>query len=113
MGLSLLGYRRLRHALPSPKQAREATPADVERVAWGIGSAARLVPGASCLTQALAGQFILGVRGYASAIRIGVERGEGQQFSAHAWLISGGRIVLGGAEGDVARFTHLTDLTGR
>ena len=31
-------------------------PADVERVAWGVGSAARLVPGASCLTQALAGQ---------------------------------------------------------
>jgi hypothetical protein len=113
MGLSLLGYRRIRHALPSPREAKVAPKAAAERVAWGVGSAARLVPGASCLTQALAGQFILGMRGYASAIRIGVKRGEGQHISAHAWLISGGRIVLGGGACDVARFTHLTDLTGR
>ncbi|TIV06075.1 MAG: lasso peptide biosynthesis B2 protein, partial [Mesorhizobium sp.] len=74
--------------------------------AWGVAAAARLVPGASCLTQALAGQYLLARQGNASKISIGIERGTGSELRAHAWLMSGNHIVLGGS---INGFTHLVD----
>jgi hypothetical protein len=64
------------------------------------------VPGATCLTQALAGQYLLARQGSASKISVGIERGTGTQLKAHAWLMSGSHIVLGGSIGG---FTHLAD----
>ena len=73
---------------------------------WMSAAAARLVPYASCLTQALSGQYLLARQGNASKIRIGIERDTGTQLKAHAWLMSGDQIVLGGS---IDRFAHLVD----
>lgn len=108
--LSLLSYRRMQAWFPATPAVDNPSAPELVRIAWGIRNAARLVPGASCLTQALSGQFILARRGKASQIRIGVARDDEGRFIAHAWLISAGKIVLGGAETDVSRFTSLTDL---
>ena len=110
LGLTVLGYRRISALFVLRGSPRQPSPVELGRVAWGVGAAARLVPGASCLTQALAGQYLLGRSGVPSTVRIGVRRGGDAGFAAHAWLISEGAVLLGGVD-DPQRFTPLTDLT--
>jgi hypothetical protein len=65
---------------------------------WAITHASRLVPGASCLTQALSLQVLLGQRGLGSRLCIGVRKSQAKGFEAHAWVESGGRILIGGQQ---------------
>ncbi|MER8660975.1 lasso peptide biosynthesis B2 protein [Mesorhizobium sp. M1148] len=108
LGLTLLSYNIVRRMVTRLDAREPADIGDLRRVAWGVAAAARLVPGASCLTQALSGQYLLARQGNASKIRIGIERGTGTatELKAHAWLVSGDHIVLGGSLG---RFNHLVD----
>ncbi|WP_246800776.1 lasso peptide biosynthesis B2 protein [Mesorhizobium amorphae] len=106
LGLTLFSYNRLRRMVTQLDPPHEAGIGDLRRVAWGVAAAARLVPYASCLTQAISGQYILARQGNASKIRIGIERDTGTQLKAHAWLISGNHIVLGGS---INGFAHLVD----
>jgi len=110
LGLSTLGYNRLRHIVPV---ARHAAPPEMLRaVAWAVRRSARLVPGASCLTQALAAQFLLARRGFNSIIKVGV-REEGGKILAHAWLISETQVVIGGSGTDLTDYTPIANLTGK
>jgi hypothetical protein len=70
-----------------------------------VPTLSRLIPGASCLTQALAAQILLRRRGYVTELRLGVGRDAAGRFAAHAWLERDGRIVIGAAP--VAQFTPL------
>lgn len=106
LGLTLFSYNRIRGLVTRLEATEAAGIADLRRVAWGVAAAARFVPGASCLTQALAGQYLLARQGSASKIRIGIEKDTGAELKAHAWLISGDHIVLGGSIGG---FAHLVD----
>ena len=106
LGLTLSSYNRVRGLVTRLDASNDADIADLRRVAWGVAAAARFVPGASCLTQALAGQYLLARQGNASKITIGIERDSGPQLKAHAWLMSGHHIVLGGS---INGFTHLVD----
>ena len=106
LGLTLFSYNRLRRMVTQLDAPHEADIGNLRRVAWGVAAAARLVPYASCLTQALSGQYILARQGNASKIRIGIERDTGAQLKAHAWLVSGNHIVLGGS---ISGFAHLVD----
>jgi hypothetical protein len=110
LGLTILGYRRISSLFVLRGAPRQPSPRELGRVAWGVRAAARLIPGASCLTQALAGQYLLGRSGVPSIVRIGVRRGDNASFAAHAWLISEGAVLLGAVD-DPLRFTPLTDLT--
>jgi len=86
-------------------------PADnsvpVGQLVWAIRSASRLVPRATCLTQALAGQILLRRHGYPAEVHIGVTKDAAQGFQAHAWLEHQGQIVLGQLP-DQARYTCLS-----
>ncbi|WP_296744351.1 lasso peptide biosynthesis B2 protein [Mesorhizobium sp.] len=106
LGLTFSSYNWLRSMVTRLDARNTASLGDLRRVAWGVAAAARFVPGASCLTQALAGQYLLARRGSASNIRIGVERDTGKQLKAHAWLVSGNHIVLGGS---MSGFAPLVD----
>ncbi len=106
LGLSLRRHDAIRRRIEGLGASQAATLHELRLVSWGITAAARLVPGASCLTQALAGQYLLARRGKGSFVRIGVEQDTGAQLKAHAWLISGGQIVLGGT---TRGFSHLVD----
>ncbi len=106
LGLTLLSYNKVRNMVTRLDAREPADIGDLRRVAWGVAAAARLVPGASCLTQALSGQYLLARQGNASKISIGIERNTGTELKAHAWLMSGDHIVLGGA---LSGFTHLVD----
>ena len=75
-----------------------------DSIAWAVDAAARRIPRASCLTQAVAAQYLLLRNGHESELRVGVARGA-EGFRAHAWIEHGGRILVGGAKSAV--FTPL------
>lgn len=87
--------RRVQHA-----SARTVTAGrrkySAEDIAWAVDAAARRIPRASCLTQAVAAQYLLRRSGHESELRIGVARGD-DGFRAHAWIEQDGRILVGGA----------------
>lgn len=97
-------------ALQKP-QFGEAPLHDLRAVAWSVSAMARIVPGASCLTQASAGQILLARRGYGSRVSVSVPSGglSGNSFEAHAWLLSGNCIILGGNADEYARHRMLHD----
>lgn len=65
------------------------------RVAYRIARVARWVPGASCLTQALAATSLLAWHGHASVVRYGV-RTTPAGLEAHAWVEHDGVVLVGG-----------------
>ncbi len=77
-----------------------------ERGVWAVQVASRYIPRATCLTQALAAQALLGFGGIPASVRIGVAKEPTEGLEAHAWLESGGKILMGGAEAD-QRYTPL------
>lgn len=113
LGLGVLPFRRLeRHLttlgqrLPRP-WGRAPRP---DEVGWAVALASRAVPGASCLPQALAAQWLLTRHGYATRLHIGFARTEreGAAIAGHAWLECEGQVVCGG--GPLERFTVVTTL---
>lgn len=106
LGLTLFSYKRVRGMVTRLNARQCASMGELRLVAWGVTAAARFVPRASCLTQALSGQYMLARQGNASNIRFGIERGTGEQLKAHAWLVSDNHVVLGGS---VDGFAHLVD----
>ena len=110
LGLSLASYARLRKILPSPCEGNKPSKEVLDRCAWALTRGSRVVPHATCLTQALAGQWLLHRLGYASQVVIGVRPLDGDSLAAHAWLNASGRTVVGGDAEDLSRFRKLTEL---
>jgi hypothetical protein len=75
-------------------------------VAWALTRASRWVPGARCLTRALAGQVMLGRRGLPADLRLGVARTAAGGVEAHAWLERAGGVVVGDVP-DLGRYARL------
>jgi len=71
----------------------EAMP--VKRLSWAVQAAARRIPAASCLTQALALQYLLARAGHAAELHIGVAKDPVRGFQSHAWVEYRGQILLG------------------
>jgi hypothetical protein len=110
LGLALLPYRRLRglvDRLARTGRLRQlAPPASAERIVLAVTRASRVVPGATCLPQALAAKVLLERRGHPAYVHVGVMRADDARVLAHAWVESAGRILLGG--GDLAGYTPLS-----
>jgi hypothetical protein len=76
--------------------ARPGGGQEASRVAWAVAKVSRSVPRATCLTQALATQWLLRRRGLLSTLQIGVGRDpRSGAFRAHAWVEHAGRVVIG------------------
>jgi hypothetical protein len=92
----VVAYTRVRALLgsmPAPLFGGEATPEDV---GWAVGAGGGAVPGdPSCLVRALVAEAMLERRGHETALRFGVDDA-GADVEAHAWLESGGEIIVGG-----------------
>ncbi len=80
----------------------------VEQFIWAVRATSRYVPRATCLTQAIAAQILLMRAGYDPQVKIGVAKNEKKLFEAHAWLVLGDKVLIGGME--VERYTALTVL---
>jgi hypothetical protein len=74
---------------------RSEDPFRADRVARAVARASRVVPGATCLTQALAAQVLLERSGLPTRLHIGVGGDPGQTVRGHAWVESQGMIVIG------------------
>jgi transglutaminase superfamily protein len=109
-GLWLLPFdvlrRRLRTGFPLGTFPSAPIVVPVERLARLVAASSRVVPGATCLTQSLAVQFLLTRAGYASVIRLGVARNDACGFEAHAWVDCHGQVLLD-HPADIARYTVL------
>jgi hypothetical protein len=79
-------------------------------VGRAVRRAARLVPRATCLTQALATLWLMAQRGYRGTLRIGVKREADGKLLAHAWVEHGSRIVVG--QKGVSEYTVMPTLEG-
>jgi hypothetical protein len=96
--LSLLGAGEDPSAPGTASAAAET--AEVERVRWAVAAVGRRLPGATCLTQALAARVLLGRKGIPAEVRIGLRRNEAGGIAGHAWLESdAGAAPAGEAEG--------------
>jgi hypothetical protein len=94
--LWVVPYRWIEARVMAPPSAPAVTvpPTDIARA---VTRAAKLVPFATCLTQALAGGLLIRRAGSRAVIHFGVARGDAG-FKAHAWLESDGGILIGGHE---------------
>lgn len=93
---------------PAPRRPGRAARSSlsVERLAWAVRVAARLLPGTRCLPRALALQRMLWRRGIQGAeLHIGVARDANGAFNAHAWMELEGRAIMG--EGNLQGFRSL------
>ena len=97
IGVRVLAPARLARrlaALRAPASAPLRMP--LERAAALVAFASSFVPGSTCLTRALALAGALARRGVESRVVIGTRRAA-SGLEAHAWVTSGGRVILGGA----------------
>ena len=111
LGLWLLPLKpllaRVRALARTPDAPNERT--EVAALVRAVERASRVVPRASCLTQALAAHLLLARAGHRSELRFGVSRNAAGAFEAHAWLEHEGRVVLGDRP-DLARYRALPSL---
>ena len=112
-GLWLVPFGTLRRWLIRMTRAKTESltfnPSAIKRVVWAVTAVSRYVPAATCLTQALATQVMLGRRGQLTNLRIGVAKSVRGQLKAHAWLELDGQIVIG-EQKDLTRYTPLSSL---
>jgi hypothetical protein len=114
ISLWIVPFRWLRTAVrrvASPPGGKpEPAPGEAERTVQAIERAARSVPGATCLTQALAAEILLRRAGHPAAIRVGVAKSSSGELAAHAWIEAYGRVLLG--DHDLDHYTWLHPVGG-
>jgi hypothetical protein len=115
-GLSLMRFQTLRRRLKRLSSAEESDARDarsIKKVVWSVNKVSTYVPFLrNCLNRALATQLLLGRRGQAVDMLIGVASDQDGKFRAHAWIEVDGRIVLGGTD-DIRQLTPLPPLNLR
>ena len=111
LGLTFTGLDVLRRRLlPIAAPMRTGNLVDAARVAWSVSVVSRIVPFASCLTQAQSCQALLAARGIYSDLCLGVREDANGALRAHAWLLCANHVVIGGETEDLRRFRLLTQL---
>jgi len=113
VGLLALPFASLRGLLSHARRRTVDRPGDfTERdVVWSVSRASTIVPGATCLTQALATELLLARRGLAPSVQIGVRRSDPGTLEAHAWVEVDGRIVACGRGAE--QYVELRSINGR
>src|SRR5215208_3485348 len=80
LGLRVLPFRVLQRVITkvaqAPASANNANQSSVDRLVWAVTVASRYVPKATCLTQALGAQVLLGQHGHQTQLRVGMCIGE-------------------------------------
>jgi hypothetical protein len=95
--LGLLTFRQVNDLL-SRRAKRRRTLRNIPkaRVIWAVRTASALLPGSTCLTQALAARYQLERCGLNTQLHFGVAKKEDGRLLAHAWLQCDGEAVIGG-----------------
>lgn len=112
LALWLLPLKVVRRLLARAARPTSAASVTKERIAWAIAVAQRVVPRATCLPQALTAEALLTRCGHPAEVRIGVVKTDQGRLIAHAWVESGGRVVVGELHEGLGRYTPLPPLPG-
>jgi len=100
IALSLVPFPRFQALLArfrAQASVKSGAGPTTEQLARDVRVVSNYVPRATCLTQALAGQVLLQHCGHRAVVHVGVAK-EGGLIQAHAWLESGGKVVIGESE---------------
>lgn len=108
VALLILPFATVRHLAVSVPGPSHADRRAIVRVPRAVRTAARRLPGARCLAQALAAQILLRRAGVQAEVRVGLARGRDGRVEGHAWVEHGGRVLIGGRDTD--RFTLVAAL---
>ena len=81
----------------------------IEQLRWAVLATARRVPQASCLTQAMALQWLMTRSGRPSHLRIGVAKDAERGFRSHAWIEYQQKILIGD-NGDLAAYVPMASI---
>ncbi|MEM6760490.1 MAG: lasso peptide biosynthesis B2 protein [Pseudomonadota bacterium] len=116
LALYLVKFSRIQKLMTSKRSANHDNEARAFIVARNVRTAARLVPKATCLTQALSAQAILSWFGVPTEMVLGASRSAAasQPLSGtpgtdfHAWLTWKGHVILGGEELESQVFVPLS-----
>ena len=95
--LWLWPYDRVRRYFDREGGGSEDRPSSATIVRF-ISAVNRSIPRGSCLTAAVAAEALLRWHGYDALLRIGVSKNDSNSLQAHAWVESGGEVVIGGDE---------------
>ena len=100
-GIRTLPFATLSRVLAGAKTRPVRSRHPRARIGWAITAASRLVPGRSCLSDALAADVMLCRRGCQSTLKLGVKKKDGAAvpLEAHAWVECDGVIVTGQIDG--------------
>jgi len=96
--------RRLFSTRPAVSPALAQFP--VKRLSWSVQASAKRIPGASCLTQALALHRLMVRAGHTADLRIGIAKDDASRLASHAWLEHEGEILIGD-NGDLDRYSPI------
>jgi hypothetical protein len=87
IALRVPAWRRRLLRTPPPVRTARGTAPEAALILRAIDTAARQLPGSTCLVRALAGQALLGRYGHPATVHIGVAAAaESPGLNAHAWL---------------------------
>ncbi len=96
-----LPFASVRRLLSHYPRITRAGAVSAERTAWAVAAAARRLPAPfrDCLPQALVAEAMLKRHGAPAELVIGVRSGGvAGRVQAHAWVVSGDRVVVGGLD---------------
>ena len=111
VALWMLSWDRVA-ALRSSRDKSPSKQLSIERLEWAVRTASRRIPGANCLTAALALHHLMSRAGYDSIVHIGVAKTPARGFEAHAWVEHDGVTMLSSAN-EIAHYARLLALQTR
>lgn len=117
VALRVLPFQTLRRLLArlarTPAAREPIDQSEIDLIVWALSVGGRTLPAAGrCLIEALSGYVLLGRRGVATDLRIGVARDPDGTFTAHAWLEKGDFVVLGHLGTELERYAPFPALRG-
>lgn len=112
LGLLLLPFNRLQNLVSKSQRltwlAFAPTQVTTNRIAVSVYRSSKYQPGKPmCLARALTAAVLMNIYGLSHQIQIGVAKGENGQLEAHAWVNSGGRVVVGNLP-DLSRYVAMS-----
>ena len=116
LGLRMFPFRTIRRGLERAGRGRRASysprsDSEAVRISTSVDKAGRNILGKdSCFPQALLGEMLLSRNGFDPQLRIGVVKENAKRIKAHAWVELDGKIVIGGPQSQVEKYTPLPNL---
>jgi hypothetical protein len=115
LALRLFPFRRVYRWMSAASQPKinegDQVHLDAEQICAAVNKSGRNFLGVnSCFPQALVGEMLLKRGGYPATLRIGVNKEQGGELKAHAWVELDGSVVIGGPLSLVEVYTPLPEL---